>query len=77
MVTLSGDIPLPFICGFRGRTCRTGWAVWEIDPATGHAVEILAGNGERIASVPVALEVGDFTLLGSIGDNRVGVFRRR
>jgi hypothetical protein len=77
MVTLSGDIPLPFICGFRGRTCRTGWAVWEIDPATGRAVEILAGNGERIASVPVALEVGDFTLLGSIGDNRVGVFRRR
>ena len=77
MVTLSGDIPLSFICGFRGRTCRTGWAVWEIDPATGRAVEILVGNGERIASVLVALEVGDFTLLGSIGDNRVGVFRRR
>lgn len=77
VVTLSGDIPLPFICGFRGRTCRTGWAVWEIDPDTGSAVEILAGNGERIASVPVALEVGDFLLLGSIGDNRVGVYRRR
>jgi hypothetical protein len=51
--------------------------VWEIDPDTRSAVEILAGNGERIASVPVALEVGDFLLLGSIGDDRVGVFRRR
>ena len=77
VVTSSGDLPLPFICGFRGRTCRTGWAVWEIDPDTGSAAEILAGNGERIAGVPVALEVGDFLLLGSIGDNRVGVFRRR
>jgi hypothetical protein len=76
-VTLSGDIPVPLICGFRGRTCRTGWAVWEIDPATGRAVAILEGNGERISSVPVALAVGEFTLLGSIGDNRVGVFRRR
>jgi len=77
VVTLSGDLPFPAICGFRGRTCRTGWAVWEIDPDTRSAAEILAGTGERIASVPVALEVGDFLLLGSIGDNRVGVFRRR
>jgi hypothetical protein len=77
VVTLSGDIPLSFICGFRGRTCRTGWAVWEINPDTGSAVEILAGSGQRIAGVPVALEVGDFLLLGSIGDNRVGVYRRR
>jgi len=77
VVTLSGDLPLGFICAFRGRTCRTGWAVWEIDPVTRSAAEILAGNGERIAGVPVALEVGDFLLLGSIGDNRVGVFRRR
>jgi hypothetical protein len=77
VVTLGGDLPLPFICAFRGRTCRTGWAVWEIDPDAGSAAEILAGNGKRIASVPVALEVGDFLLLGSIGDNRVGVFRRR
>ena len=77
VVTLSGDIPLSFICGFRGRTCRTGWAVWEINPETGSAVEILAGSGQRIASVPVALEVGDLLLLGSIGDDRVGVFRRR
>ena len=77
VVTSAGDIPVSFICGFRGRTCRTGWAVWEIDPETETAVEILAGSGERISSVPVALEVGDFLLLGSIGDDRVGVFRRR
>jgi hypothetical protein len=77
VVTLGGDLPLPFICAFRGRTCRTGWAVWEIDPDTGTAVEILAGDGQRIGSVPVALEMGDFLLLGSIGDNRVGVVRRR
>lgn len=77
VVTLGGDIPLPFICAFRGRTCRTGWAVWEIHPDTRSAVEILAGDGQRIASVPVALEVGDFLFLGSIGDNRVGVVRRR
>jgi hypothetical protein len=51
--------------------------VWEIDPDTLSAVEILAGNGQRIASVPVALEVGGFLFLGSIGDNRVGVVRRR
>jgi hypothetical protein len=73
--TLSGD--LPFICALGGRTCRSGWAVWEIDPDTRGATEILAGNGDRIASVPVALEVGDFLLLGSTGDDRVGVLRRR
>lgn len=77
VITFSGDFPLPFICAFRGRTCRNGWAVWEIDPETGSAVEILAGDGRRISSVPVALEVGDLLLLGSIGDNRVGVVRRR
>lgn len=76
VVTLGGDFPFPLVCAFRGRICRTGWAVWEIDPDTLNATEILAGTGERIASVPVALEVGDLILLGSIGDNRVGVFRR-
>jgi hypothetical protein len=73
--TLSGDLPV--ICSLGGRQCRSGWAVWEIDPATGSVVEIAAEQGKLIASATTALEVGDTVFIGSMADDRVGVYRRR
>ena len=75
VATLSGEIP--FLCNVGGRQCRSGWAVWEIDPEDGSAVEILAEEGRRIATATTALEVEDVVLLGSMADDRVGVYRRR
>jgi hypothetical protein len=73
--TLSGDLPI--ICSLGGRQCRSGWAVWEIDPATGSVVELTAERGQLIASATTALEIGDTLYIGSMADNRIGVYRRR
>lgn len=75
VATLSGDIP--FICSVAGRQCRSGWAVWEVDPQKGSAVEVLGEEGRLIATATTALEVEGTIYLGSMADNRVGVYRRR
>ena len=73
--TLSGDLPI--ICALGGRQCRSGWAVWEIDPATGSVVDVAAEQGQLIASATTALEIGDTLFIGSMADDRIGVHRRR
>lgn len=73
VVTFTGDIP--FLCSVNGRSCRSGWAVWEIDPNARTGTEILADNGRRIATATSALEVGGVLYLGSMADDRVGVYR--
>lgn len=72
--TWSGD--LPFLCSIGGRQCRSGWAVWEIDPEQRTAVEVVANDGRRIASATTALEVEGTLYLGSMADDRVGVYRK-
>lgn len=73
--TLSGDVP--FLCSLGGRQCRSGWAVWEIDPATRKAREVVADNGKRLATATVALEHGGRLYIGSMAEDRVGVYRER
>jgi hypothetical protein len=74
VATFAGELPI--LCGLGGRQCRTGWAVWEIDPVGGTAVEILAENGKRLASATTALDVDNTLYIGSMADTRIGVYRR-
>jgi sugar lactone lactonase YvrE len=74
VATLGGDLPL--LCGIGDRRCRGGWAVWEVDPAALSAREILADDGRRLATATSALEVGNLLYVGSMADDRLGVYRR-
>lgn len=73
--TLSGDVP--FLCSLGGRQCRSGWAVWAIDPRARTAKEVVADNGKRLATGTVALEHGGRLYIGSMAEDRVGVYRVR
>jgi hypothetical protein len=75
VATLSGE--LPFICALGGRTCRSGWAVWEIDPSSASALEVLEEGGRQIATATTALEVDGTLYIGSMADTRIGIYRRR
>lgn len=75
VVTLSGDIP--GLCAVGGRECRLGWAIWEVDPATRAATQVFAHDGDAIGSATTALEVGDYLFIGSMADDRIGVYKRR
>jgi hypothetical protein len=74
VATLAGDLPV--LCGIGGRRCRGGWAVWEVDPAARSATEILADDGRRLATATSALEVGNLLYVGSMADDRLGVYRK-
>jgi hypothetical protein len=74
VVTFSGDLPL--LCSVGGRACRLGWAVWEVDPTARSAKELFAEEGQRIASATTALEVGNYLFIGTMADDRIGVYRR-
>jgi hypothetical protein len=73
--TLHGDVP--FLCSLGGRQCRSGWAVWEIDPASRKAREVLADNGQRFATATSALEHGGRLYIGSMAEDRIAVYRMR
>jgi sugar lactone lactonase YvrE len=73
VATFTGDIPL--LCSLNGRICRSGWAVWEIDPNARTATEILADDGRRIATATNALQLDRTLYLGSMADDRLGVYR--
>jgi sugar lactone lactonase YvrE len=73
VATFTGDIPL--LCSLNGRICRSGWAVWEIDPNARTATEILADDGRRIATATSALQLDRTLYLGSMADDRLGVYR--
>ena len=74
VVTFSGDKPM--LCSIGGRECRLGWSIWEVDPRTRSATEVFAHDGTSIGSATTALEVGRYLLIGTMTDDRVGVYRR-
>jgi hypothetical protein len=74
VVTLGGD--LPTLCSVGGRECRLGWAVWEVDPETHLAAEVLENDGRALGSATTALEVGRYLFIGTMVDDRIGVYRR-
>lgn len=74
VVTLGGDVP--FLCSVGGRECRLGWAVWEVDAETHLAAEVLENDGKALASATTALEVGKYLFIGTMVDDRIGVYQR-
>ena len=75
VVTFEGDIPV--LCSIGGRECRLGWAIWELAPWTRSAELVFEHDGASIASATTALEVGRYLLIGTMADDRIGVYQRR
>jgi len=75
VATFRGEFPL--LCSLGGRECRLGWAVLEIDPESHQISELVAEPGRQIATATSALEVGPYLFIGTMEDDRVGVYRRR
>ena len=59
-------------CAFGRQPCRSGWAVYEIDPVTLAARPVLEHDGEDLGAVATALEVNGRIYLGAVFDDRVG-----
>jgi hypothetical protein len=75
VVTFGGDKPV--LCGIGGRQCRLGWAIWEVDPRTRSAELVFEHDGSAIGSATTAFTLGPYLLIGTMIDDRVGVYRRR
>lgn len=74
VVNFSGDLPL--LCAVGGRQCHVGWAIWELDPKTHGTTELVADAGIVLRTASSALQVGNYILIGSMDDDRIGVYRR-
>jgi hypothetical protein len=57
------------------QACLMHWSVWEIDPETLEARELLDHRGEVLCGATSALRVGDRVLIGSMNEARIGVWR--
>jgi len=65
-----------FIACARGQTCRSEWSLFEIDPATMHAKELLAHDGDVVGAVASATETPQGVYLGAVFGDRVGVWTK-
>ena len=74
IATAGGDVPI--ICGIGGRVCRSGWRVVELDPHTHASARIIEQDARIVASVTTALEVGNRIFVGTMADERIGVYLR-
>ena len=64
------------LCVFGRRPCRTGWSVFEIDPATLRATQLLHHDGSAVGAVASATEFDGRIYFGSVFDDRIGVWQR-
>ena len=62
-------------CGREGHPCRTGWSIFEIDPATLNATEILHHDGIAVGAVSSVAEHKGRFYFGAIFDDRIGVWQ--
>ncbi len=63
------------LCAFGRVPCRTGWSLFEIDPATLHARQLLHHDGSVVGAVASAAEVDGRTYFGAVFDDRIGVWQ--
>lgn len=63
------------LCGFGRLPCRTGWSLFEIDPGTLHATELLHHDGSVVGAVASAAEVDGRVYFGAVFGDRIGVWR--
>ncbi len=64
------------LCAFGRQPCRTGWSIFEIDPASLHATLLLHHDGSAVGGVASAAEVDGRFYFGAVFDDRIGVWRR-
>jgi DNA-binding beta-propeller fold protein YncE len=64
------------LCVFGRLPCRTGWSLFEIDPATLRATLLLHHDGSAVGAVASAAEYEGWVYFGSVFDDRIGVWRR-
>lgn len=64
------------LCVFGRQPCRTGWSLFEIDPATLRATQLLHHDGSAVGAVASAAEFAGRVYLGSVFDDRIGVWQR-
>ena len=57
------------------QACLMNWALWEVDPESLEAREILDHRGEVLCGATSAARVGDQILIGSMNELRIGVWR--
>ena len=63
-------------CAFGRLPCRTGWSIFEIDPATLHATQLLHHDGSVVGAVASAAEIDGRFYFGAVFDDRIGVWQR-
>lgn len=64
------------LCAFGRQPCRTGWSIFEIDPANLHAALLLHHDGSVVGAVASAAEFDGRMYFGAVFDDRIGVWRR-
>jgi len=64
------------LCAFGRQPCRTGWSIFEIDPANLHATLLLHHDGSTVGAVASAAEFDGRMYFGAVFDDRIGVWRR-
>jgi sugar lactone lactonase YvrE len=74
IATFSGDLPV--FCSLGGRVCRLGWRVVELDPETHDSARVLEQDASVVATATSALEIGDRIFIGTMADDRIGVYAR-
>jgi hypothetical protein len=63
------------LCALGRLPCRTGWSLFEIDPGTLRATELLHHEGDALGAVASAAEIAGRYYLGAVFDDRIGVWR--
>lgn len=63
------------LCALGRAPCRTGWSIFEIDPETMRAKELLHHDGSALGAVASVAELHGRLYLGAVFDDRIGVWR--
>jgi hypothetical protein len=63
-------------CAFGRLPCRTGWSIFEIDPTTLRAKQLLHHDGSAVGAVASVAEIDGRFYFGAVFDDRIGVWQR-
>lgn len=57
------------------QSCLMDWALWEVDPRTLAAGELLRHDGSVLCGATSAVQIGERILIGTMSEDRIGVWR--
>ena len=76
LVTTHTDGGAFLACAFGRLPCRTGWSIFEIDPVSLRATQLLHHDGTAVGAVASTAEHDGRFYFGSVFDDRIGVWQR-